>query len=254
MKRSLRILLISLGALVMLILVVVANVGLSRSTVSGIEVKIRYGGTPPVVDAQTVRDSVVAAMPGLLQCRVGQVDRQGVVEAASRVPYLKAISASTSMSGRVVIRATQRRPIARLFHSGKQYYFDDAGVLMPAVSADSLNLLVAGGDFGQPLHIDSLDIQVADLWKLASFLDSQRKYGDLIDQIYSERGGNLMIVPKLGNHVVELGSVDGLDDKFSALLAFYLKGMPRAGWDSYSRISLKYKGQVVATKRNARQW
>ena len=59
----------------------------------------------------------------------------------------------------------------------------------------------------------------------------------------------MMMVPKVGDHVIELGAVDDLDNKFSNLLTFYRKGMPRAGWNTYSKISLKFKGQVVCTKK-----
>jgi len=87
------------------------------------------------------------------------------------------------------------------------------------------------------------------LLQLATFLDNQEKYGCLIDQVFIERDRDVMMVPKLGNHVVELGHVENLDEKFSNLLTFYRKGMPRAGWNTYSRISLKYHNQVVCTKK-----
>jgi len=242
--------LIVLGAVVLAVLVVVANISRSHSAVRGIEVNIRYGHTPQLVDDQTVRDSVLSAIPALLQHPVGSVDRQAVAAAAGRVPYLYDVSASVSVSGKVVVRARQRRPIARLFYGTAEYYLDAEGCVMPASNIGRCNVLVAGGDFVEPLRPDSLNAQVVALWQVAAFLDREERYGDLIDQIYVERDGDLMMVPKLGNHVVELGTADALDDKFDRLLAFYRKGMPRAGWDTYSRISLKYSDQVVCTKRN----
>ena len=259
MKRPVKILLILLGAIVLAVLVVVANVNRSRSAVRGIEVSIRYGKTPPLVDDQTVRDSILAAVPALLQHSVGGVDRDAVVQAASRVPYLSDVSASVSVSGQVVVRAKQRRPIVRLYYAGREFYLDAEGCLMPASNLGSCDVLVAGGDFRMPVPADSLwtvaataagNRQLADLWRVACFLDSESKYGDLIDQLYVERDGDLLMVPKLGNHVVELGDADNLEEKFANLLSFYRKGMPRAGWDTYSRISLKYRDQVVCTKRN----
>lgn len=249
MKRPVRILLILIGAVALGVLVLVANMSRSRSMVQGLEVVIRRGGEPALVSDQTVRDSVVATLPGLLQHAVGNVNRHAVAEAAAKVPYLKDVSASTSVSGRVVVRATQRRPIARLYYGGREYYFDAEGYVMPASPMAKLNLLVSGADYTEPLRPDSLSASLTDLWHVASFIDRQRKYGDLIDQIYIEADGDLMMVPKLGNHVVELGPIDDLDDKFEGLLAFYRRGMPRAGWDTYQRISLKYRGQVVCQKR-----
>ena len=250
MKRPYKILIIILGALLLAVLVVAANISRSRSAVRGIEVNIRYGRTPQLVDEQTVRDSILATMPALLQQPVGSVDREAVAAAAAKVPYLKDINASVSVSGKVVLNARQRRPIARLYYGIKELYVDEEGAVMPSSILGNCNVLVMGGDFTEPLRLDSLNAQVTSLWQVARFLDEESRYGDLIDQLFIERDGDIMMVPKLGGHVVELGTPDDLDGKFAMLLAFYRKGMPRAGWDTYSRLSLKYHGQVVCTKRN----
>lgn len=249
MKRSTKILLILLGALLLAVLVVVANVVRSRSQVRGIEVDIRRGSTPALVADQTVEDSVLAALPTLLQQQVKSVDCDAVAEAARRVPFLTNVQSVVSVSGRVVVRADQRRPIARLFHGDRERYLDREGAIFPVSRLGNCNVLVAGGDFAEPLRSDSLDSQLTALWQLASYLDDEHRYAQLIDQIYIERDGDIMMVPKVGDHVIELGDAYNLDDKFSNLLAFYRKGMPRAGWDTYSRISLKFKGQVVCTKK-----
>ncbi len=249
MKRSVKISLIVLGAALLAVLVVVLNVSRSNSQVRGLEANIRYGSTPVLVSGQTVVDSVVAALPTLMQQQVKAVDCEAVAEAARRVPFLTNVSASVSVSGRVVVRADQRRPIARLFHGDRERYLDREGAVFPVSRVGNCNVLVAGGDFTAPLRPDSLDAQLTALWQVASYLDSESRYSKLIDQIFVERDGDIMMVPKVGDHVVELGDANDLDGKFANLVAFYRKGMPRAGWDTYSKISLKFKGQVVCTKK-----
>lgn len=248
MKRPYKIMLILAGTLALAVLVIVANVMRSRSQVRGVEVSIRYGHTPVLVKEQTVVDSVMKELPTLTAKYVKDVDRKAVAEAASRVPYLKDVSAAVSVSGKVVVKATQRRPIARIFYGGRELYIDSEGRLMPISKVGDCDVLVAGGVFDEPLRADSLNSKVAALLELACFLDSERKYNGLIDQIYIERDGDIMLVPKLGNQTIELGSVEDLDTKFSNLMTFYRKGMPRAGWNTYSRISLKFRDQVVCTK------
>lgn len=248
-KRPYKILLILAGALAVAVLVIATNVTRSRSQVRGVEADLRYGRAPVLVDEQTVVDSVLAHLPHLPAQRVKDVDRRAVVAAAASVPYLRDITATVSVSGKVVVHAAQRRPVARLFYGARELYFDADGVMMPMSRSGECHVLVAGGDFTEPLRLDSLNSQTAALVKLATWLDDERRYRGMIDQIYVERDGDMMMVPKLGNHVVELGSVDNLDEKFENLLTFYRNGMPRAGWETYSKISLKYHGQVVCTKR-----
>lgn len=248
MKRPYKILLILLGAAALAVMVIVANVSRSRSQVRGLEVHIRYGRTPCLVDEQTVADTVLQALPLLLSQRVRDVDRASVTEAASRVPFLTDVTSTVSVSGKVVVRAAQRRPIARLFYGSRELYFDTDGAIMPTSPLADCSVLVAGGDFVEPLRADSLNSQTKALVRLATYLDGEKKYRSLIDQIYVERDGDMMMVPKLGDHVVELGDVENLDTKFENLLTFYRRGMPRAGWNTYSKISLKFDGQVVCTK------
>ena len=248
MKRPYRILLTLAGALALTAIVIAANVVRSRSQVRGVEADIRYGRTERLVDERVVVDSIVAAIPQLPAMQVRQVDCGAVAAAARRVPYLCNATASVSVSGKVVVRADQRRPVARLIYGGRAFYIDRDGAVMPMSDIGDCDVLVAGGDFVEPFRADSLNGQTAALLKLANYLDSERRYRGMIDQIYVERDGDMMMVPKLGGHVVELGEVERLDEKFANLWLFYLKGMPRAGWNTYSRISLKYEGQVVCTK------
>jgi cell division protein FtsQ len=242
--------LILLGALAVAVLVVVANVGRARSQVRDVEVHLRYGRTPALVSEQAVRDTVLAALPRLTSLRVQDVDCEAVAAAAARVPYLTAVHASTSVSGKVVVRAQQRRPVARLFYGDRQRYIDAEGVVMPLSTLGNCNVLVAGGDFREPLRADSIGSQLRQLVALADFLDSHEQYGCLVDQIYIESDDDVMMVPKVGDHIIELGTVENLDEKFENLLTFYRKGMPRAGWNTYSKVSLKFRNQVVCTKNN----
>lgn len=249
MKRPYKIMLILLGAVVLTVLVIVANTNRSRSQVRGIEVKLRYGHAPRLVSEQTVADSIMAALPHLAATQVKAVDRDAVSEAASHVPYLCDISTAVSVSGKVVVRATQRQPIARLFYGPRELYIDADGCLMPVSRMGDCNVLVLGGDFTEPLRLDSLNAQTAELLRLASFLDSHKTYRSLVDQAYIDREGIIVMVPKLGDHIIELGDADKLDSKFENLLTFYRKGMPRAGWDTYSKVSLRFDNQVVCTKK-----
>lgn len=248
MNQKTRILLIMLGTVAVAALVIVANVSRSRSQVRGVEVSIRYGRAPVLVDEQTVVDSILKVVPRLQALLVKDVDCDVVAEAAAHVPYLKDVTSSVSVSGKVVIRATQRRPVARLFYAGKELYFDAEGGIMPVSKKGDCDVLVAGGNFTEPLKADSLNSQMTALLTLARFLDEEHKYNGLIDQIFIGTDGNIVMVPKLGDQIIELGAAEDLEEKFANLMTFYRKGMPRAGWDTYSKISLKFHNQVVCTK------
>ena len=134
MKRPAKIMLIVLSAVVLAVLVIVANVVRSRSQVRGIEVVIRYGDTPQLVGSQTVVDTVLRSMPNLLQLSVKNVDCKRVASVARRVPFLTQVSASVSVGGKVVVRAGQRRPRFRR-HARKMLWSREAEHLDPQTFA-----------------------------------------------------------------------------------------------------------------------
>lgn len=55
----------------------------------------------------------------------------------------------------------------------------------------------------------------------------------------------LAIVPRSGDFIVDLGQAENLEQKLSTLGMFYKKGLSSIGWDKFSRVSLRYDGQVV---------
>ena len=180
MKRSVKISLILLGAAVVVAMVVAANLWRSGMQVRGIDVVIRYGHSPELVGQQEVRDTVLAVLPNLLRQQVKAVDCQAVAVAAARVPYLTGVDATVSVSGRVVVRAAQRRPIARIFYGEQELYIDRYGHLFPASNLGNCEVLVAGGDFVRPLRrLDTLYSQTHSLWNVmatySSFLVSVDK-------------------------------------------------------------------------------
>lgn len=243
MKKKTKILTVS--AIVLLgVLIVAANIWREKSLVRGIRVDIQYDGVDTLVRGNEVADSIKAALPALYSTQIGKVDLKAV-ERASRSPYLHNCEAATSISGSVVLFAVQRRPIVRVFAGGQEFYLDDQGYRVPTSRHGSCNVIVASGNI--PLK----GVGLNQVWKLAQYLDNHPDIAPLFDQIYRDEKGDLYLTPKVGDHVVQLGSVDNLDEKFSNLLALYRRGLPQAGWDTYRQVSVKYRGQVVCRRRQA---
>lgn len=243
MKKKTKIL--SILLVVLLVgLVIGANLWRSHSPVRDVRVDIDYQGADTLMPPEQVKSLIVAALPQLYTTRLDRVDLAAVENAASASPYLSHCQAGTSIGGAVVLYARQRRPIVRVFTGGTEYYLSSSRHKMPVSAYGNSNVIVAGGD------IPSKGKGLEDVWTLADFLDRNPDYGVLFDQIYRDGKGDLYLTPKIGSHVVQVGSPDNLDEKFRNLMVFYTRGLPQAGWDTYSKVSIKFRGQVVATKRN----
>jgi cell division protein FtsQ len=53
----------------------------------------------------------------------------------------------------------------------------------------------------------------------------------------------------VGDHVVEMGTLEDFPVKLRNVKAFYEQVMASNQWDKYEQISVKYKNQVIAKKR-----
>jgi hypothetical protein len=60
---------------------------------------------------------------------------------------------------------------------------------------------------------------------------------------------NIIIVPEISGHVINIGNADGFENKFAKLKLFYRGVLPKKGWNTYDTISVKWNHQIVATRR-----
>ena len=68
--------------------------------------------------------------------------------------------------------------------------------------------------------------------------------------VYAADDDNLILIPRIQGHVINFGDTNRLVEKKNALIAVYRKVIPYKGWDEYDTISVKFRGQVVATRKN----
>lgn len=225
------------------VLVIAANVWRRQSLVRGVKVDIDYDSADTLVTAHQVEELILAAIPHLTSTMLRDVDLKAVEQAAASSPYLTGCKGGTSISRNVVLFATQRRPIVRVC-TNEEYYLDDSGHRLPVSNVGNADVIVASG------NIPAQSGGLKDVLALARYLDCHPDLSPLFDQIYRDSHGDLYLTPKMGYHVVQVGSTDDLDDKFRRLMAFYTRGLPQVGWERYGQISVKYRGQVVCTKKS----
>ena len=233
----------SVALIVLLVLLVfAANLWRRQSLVRDVRVDIDYGASDTLVTAHQVEEQIRAAIPDITNRMLRDVDLKAVERAASASPYLYNCKAGTSIGRSVVLFASQRRPILRVCAQGEEYYLDESGHQVPNSRVGSCDVVVASG------NIPTKGKGQKQVWELAYYLDRHPDISPLFDQIYRDTKGDLYLTPKIGNHLVQVGNTDNLDEKFHNLIAFYTRGLSRVGWQRYSQVSVKYRGQVVCTK------
>jgi cell division protein FtsQ len=172
---------------------------------------------------------------------------------------------SMSIDGIVKVDVKQRNPIIRIFNpDGDSYYIDDEGGLMPLSDKYTMKVLVANGNISEPYaqrymySVKDIDAdstlrntsRLDELYAMAKFIHNDPFWKAQIHQIYYNTENDMEIVPLAGNQKIIFGDTTAMEEKFKKLLTFYREGLNTTGWwDRYSTINLKFRNQIVCTKK-----
>ncbi|HUV01595.1 MAG TPA: hypothetical protein VMW32_11580, partial [Bacteroidales bacterium] len=88
-----------------------------------------------------------------------------------------------------------------------------------------------------------------DIYHLVKYIRNDNFWSAQIDQIYVDSNDEIDLVPRVGNHMIHLGTAENVDGKLRNLATFYEKVLPEVGWNKYSKINLAFKDQIVCKKR-----
>jgi cell division protein FtsQ len=86
-----------------------------------------------------------------------------------------------------------------------------------------------------------------DLLDFVNTISNDEFLASLFQQIDVQSDGELVLVPRVGNHLILFGTIENMDNKFRNLRAVYKKGLNNGKWNRYKSITLKYENQVVCT-------
>lgn len=141
------------------------------------------------------------------------------------------------------IRVTPLKPVARVWSDSLSYYFNRDGKRIAASSKYRMDVPQIVGRF------DSLR-PATSLLPLLDAMAAQPNLEKMITMINAEDSLNVILIPAIRGHVINLGTLKDIDKKLSHLQTFYRQVLPVKGWEHYDTISLKWDGQIVATRRN----
>ncbi len=126
--------------------------------------------------------------------------------------------------------------------SGREFYIDKKGDIIEGINS-AVYLPVASGFINRSMAKN-------ELLTLAEFMQENRFWNEQVEQIFFTAQGNIILVPRIGNHTIELGKIDNLEKKLDKLRKFYEKGLNTIGWDKYRKINIEFEEQVICTKKN----
>jgi cell division protein FtsQ len=172
---------------------------------------------------------------------------------------LKTAEVYLTIDGAIHVYADQRNPIMRLIpNDGGDYFVDNEGFVFrrrnlytPRLHMIEGNVTVTGA------MLDSLSVLdtnvkhsiLKDIYYFVNYINDDSFWSAQIDQIYVDGNNEIDLIPRVGNHIVHLGTFENYKGKLRNLAAFYNQVLPEVGWNKYSTINLEFKDQIVCKKR-----
>lgn len=163
-------------------------------------------------------------------------------------PFILDADAYIDATNVLRIRIEQREPMLRIIDkNGLNYYLDRDGYKMPLSKHFTTRALVASGNI--PPHVpDFLERKrhiLKDLYHLARYVEERPFLRSLIEQIYVDNTGNIVLIPLIGDQKIVFGKADRMEEKFRNLEVFYEEVIPHTGFNKYDMVDLSFRGQIV---------
>lgn len=262
-KKGKRIL-VSLFVIVLLIvLIVCSNIYAGKINVSKVNIKVSYGMSDTIVLATNINESLKIEFGDFLKKQRKDIDQKKIESFLMQNPYIEQAQVYQTLKGVLNIEIKQREPIVRIYTlRNKEYYIDKLGKVILIDDNQLTDVVVASGnvDVNNPnldKNLDTIDIEnkkgfdktLSNIYYIAQKLASDSILNYQIDQIYVPAKGNYELIPKIGNYIIRIGENKDLEEELIKLRYLYKEAFSRNGWDNYSFVDLRFRHQVVCTKK-----
>ncbi len=242
---------IGLGGGVLGLLIAAINAK-NSARCKGMDVRINGNVQGMVVDKQEItRLLATEGVSDVRQQMVAGLDLHKLESALRRNPWVKEANIFVDNNEMLQVRVTEKQPAARLFNlSGKSWFLDSAGSLLPLTGKAPVRLPVFTGYPGETFGRHGRDsVLNAQIRSMTRFLNQDSFWCRAIEQVNITPSKTFELTPLIGNQVIEFGDGNDIEGKFHRLMIFYREVMAKTGFAKYDRIKVEFAGQVIGTRR-----
>jgi cell division protein FtsQ len=166
------------------------------------------------------------------------IDLTEMEQSLMNLNMVKSVKCYFATNGDVNVAVTQRVPVFRVMEEGRSYYIDNERKRMSTSIRFSAYVPVVTGNV-------NFEFATTNLYDFIVYLQSESRWRSAFTQIYVYPDNKLELVPRVGDFVIKMGSLDRYEAKLKKLDKF-LEVLPKYhSWDKYSVINLEFKDQVV---------
>lgn len=220
-----------------------ARVQAAHHVCTAIEVEIHGANQVSAITSQSVRDVLKDYPATIVGEPLPSINTFEIAEYLRKFNNFETVECMITTQGHLKVRVSPMIPAIRVFDGERSYYVNKDGKTMTALPAFHVDVPIVAGHFDEHFRPESV-------LPLINYISKDSLLNNLVGMVQANDIENLILVPRIRGHVINFGDTTRLDEKRDALLTAYRSIIPYKGWETYDTISVKYKGQIVATRRD----
>ena len=216
----------------------------ARRVCPGIDLRIEGNTLPDSVIRQGVNSQLAKYGKRLKGSELDSIDIKKLEDYLSRFSNFESVECSINPDSRLRITVTPIKAEVRVFtDKGTSYYINRYGKRIAADAEFYIDVPVL-------IAPEKYESCLPAALSLIRYTAADPELSPLIAAYKIDGPNDLMIIPKLQGHVINFGDSTRMEEKKAAILAAYRSVLPAKGWNTYDTISVKFKNQIVASRRN----
>jgi cell division protein FtsQ len=228
-----------------------------------IEVSIQRQSETILLTKEDVMRIIGNSSNNLIGKPFSEINIEQIELAVTGNQYVSEANVYSTIPGNIYIDIVQRMPQVRVINEElEHFYISTDGHLMSLHPSELVKTLIASGFIRDSLNravrcekinpeeMDSIPDKMilSTIYSLSGLIMGNKFLEAQIEQIYINEDHEIELIPKVGDHIIVIGSCERLEQKLLTLATYYQEGISYNGWDAYKTINLKYKNQIVCTK------
>lgn len=216
----------------------------AKRTCPGIDLRIVGNSLPDSVLKQGVNAQIKKYGHKIIGERLEKIDLGNLEKYLSKFSNFESVECSFNPDSRLRITIAPIKAEVRVFtDNGRSFYINRYGKRIDADAEFYVDVPVL-------IAPEKFESCIPGALSVIRFLGEDNELSQLIAAFKIDGPSDLIIIPRFQGHVINFGDSTRIADKKAAIIAAYKKILPAKGWNTYDTISVKFKHQIVASRKN----
>ncbi len=214
----------------------------ARNSCRGIDVEVENQGKADSVTRSGVLAELAHYPRKIIGTPLESLNTYDIRQFLSRLSNFESVDCVVTTDGMLKVNVVPMVPELRVFTPMGSYYINKDGKHIPSNAEFYVDVPVVKGTFTNKMP-------ATYVLPVTRFIESDPVMRDLVAMIEVTDKDNIILIPRIQGHVINFGDTSRLREKKRALMTMYNKIMPYKGWNEYDTISVRFRDQIVATRR-----